>query len=106
MQPEQSGCVGANVARALSKYDVKVCCVDRADDVSHGGATKANSGIVHAGFDDKPGSKRAQFCWAGNQMYPQLDRELNFGSVFATAPKGGSLPPALRAPPSTRLVRS
>ena len=30
-------------------------------------------------YDDKPGSKRAQFCWEGNQMYPQLDRELHFG---------------------------
>ena len=33
------------------------------------GATKGNSGIVHAGYDDKPGSVRARFCWPGNQMY-------------------------------------
>lgn len=43
------------------------------------GATKGNSGIVHAGYDDKPGSVRARFCWPGNQMFPQLDRELHFG---------------------------
>ena len=36
------------------------------------GATKGNSGIVHAGFDDKPGSVRAKFCWKGNQMFPQV----------------------------------
>ena len=40
------------------------------------GATKGNSGIVHAGFDDKPGTNRARLCWKGNQMFPQLDREL------------------------------
>ena len=34
---------------------------------------------MHAGYDDKPGSVRAKFCWPGNQMFPQLDRELHFG---------------------------
>ena len=38
-----------------------------------------NTGIIHAGFDDKPGSLRAKYCWPGNQMFPQLDRELHFG---------------------------
>lgn len=47
-------------------------------DVSQG-ATKGNSGIVHAGYDDTPGSVRAKFCWKGNQMFPQLDKELRFG---------------------------
>ena len=35
--------------------------------------------MVHAGYDDKPGSVRAKYCWKGNQMFPQLDRELHFG---------------------------
>lgn len=43
------------------------------------GATKGNSGIVHAGYDDKPGSVRAKFCWPGNQMFTKLDEELHFG---------------------------
>ena len=43
------------------------------------GATKGNSGIVHAGYDDKPGTNHAKFCWKGNQMFPQLDKELRFG---------------------------
>ena len=43
------------------------------------GATKGNSGIVHAGFDDAPGTNRAKYCPKGNQMFPQLDRELRFG---------------------------
>jgi len=52
--------------------------VEAADDVSQG-ATKGNSGIVHAGYDDKPGTNHAKYCWPGNQMFPQLDRELRFG---------------------------
>jgi glycerol-3-phosphate dehydrogenase len=43
------------------------------------GATKGNSGIVHAGYDDTPGTNRAKYCWKGNQMFAQLDRELRFG---------------------------
>ena len=43
------------------------------------GATKGNSGIVHAGYDDTPGTTKAKYCWKGNQMFPQLDRELHFG---------------------------
>jgi hypothetical protein len=52
--------------------------LEAADDVTQG-ATKGNSGIVHAGFDDVPGSVRAAMCWKGNQMFPALDRELHFG---------------------------
>lgn len=73
-----AGCVGSSVARELSKHKLKVALLESADDVTQG-ATKANSGIVHAGYDDKPGSIRAQFCWRGNQMYPQLDKDLHFG---------------------------
>lgn len=75
-----AGCVGAAVARELSRYDLRVVLLEKSDDVTQG-ATKANSGIVHAGYDDKPGTNRAKFCWAGNQMYTQLDRELNFGFI-------------------------
>lgn len=37
------------------------------------------SGIVHAGFDDKPGSIRSKYCWPGNQMFRKLDEDLHFG---------------------------
>jgi FAD dependent oxidoreductase len=74
-----AGCIGAAIARALCQIDgLSILWVEAADDVSQG-ATKGNSGIVHAGYDDKPGSVRAQHCWKGNQMFAQLDRELRFG---------------------------
>ena len=57
-----AGCIGAAVARELSKYSLSVCWLEAADDVSQG-ATKGNSGIVHAGYDDKPGTNRAKYCW-------------------------------------------
>jgi len=73
-----SGCIGAAVARELSKTTASVLMLEAADDVSQG-ATKGNSGIVHAGFDDTPGSRRAELCWKGNQMFPALDADLHFG---------------------------
>ena len=73
-----AGCIGGAIARELSKYKLSVLVLEAADDVSQG-ATKGNSGIVHSGYDDKPGSLHAKFCWPGNQMFPQLDKELRFG---------------------------
>eukprot|EP00956_Cyclotella_meneghiniana_P026673 scaffold58259_cov107-Cyclotella_meneghiniana.AAC.3 len=73
-----AGCIGSAIARELSRYELKILLLEAADDVSQG-ATKGNSGIVHAGYDDKPGTNRAKFCWKGNQMFPALDKELRFG---------------------------
>jgi L-2-hydroxyglutarate oxidase LhgO len=73
-----AGCIGAAIARELSRYKISVLWVEAGDDVSQG-ATKGNSGIVHAGYDDKPGSNRAKYCWKGNQMFAALDKELRFG---------------------------
>merc|ERR1719440_1536027 len=73
-----AGCIGAAVARELSKTTASVLMVEAGDDVCQG-ATKGNSGIVHTGFDDKPGTTRARLCWKGNQMFADLDRDLHFG---------------------------
>jgi glycerol-3-phosphate dehydrogenase len=73
-----AGCIGGAVARELSRYELRILWLEAADDVSQG-ATKGNSGIVHSGYDDEPGTNRAKFCWPGNQMFAQLDKELHFG---------------------------
>lgn len=73
-----AGVVGMNIARELAKYQVKVCVVEKAGDVGCG-CSKANSGIVHGGYSDEPGTTKAELCVQGNQMYEQLDKELNFG---------------------------
>lgn len=53
------GVVGCAVARLLSRYEAAVTVLEGGEDVAHG-ASKANSGIVHAGFDAAPGSLKAR----------------------------------------------
>ena len=62
------GVVGCAVARELSRCDATLMLVDRASDVAQG-ASKANSGIVHAGFDAVPGSEKAKYNVLGNRMF-------------------------------------
>jgi glycerol-3-phosphate dehydrogenase len=73
-----AGVVGMNIARELSRYKLRVCVLEKETDVSCG-CSKANSGIVHGGYSDEPGSLKAELCVAGNRLYKQLDAELCFG---------------------------
>ncbi|HAE61889.1 MAG TPA: FAD/NAD(P)-binding oxidoreductase [Eubacteriaceae bacterium] len=73
-----AGVVGCAIARELSKYDLKVAVLEKDSDVSNG-TSKANSGIVHGGYDAAPGTLKAKLCVKGNQMFKQLDSELKFG---------------------------
>ena len=70
-----AGVVGCALARKLSQYEGKIAVLDRAEDVADG-ASKANSGIVHAGFDAKPGTKKAYYNVKGAKMYGALARQL------------------------------
>lgn len=69
------GVVGGLVARALSQYKLNICILEKEHDVAMG-ATKANSGIVHAGFDAEVGSLKARFNVAGSKMMKQITDEL------------------------------
>lgn len=71
-----AGVVGGLVFRELSRYDLNVCIVDREPDVSMG-ASGANSGIVHAGFDAKPGSKKAEYNVKGARIMQRVCSELS-----------------------------
>lgn len=71
-----AGVIGCAVARYLSRYDAKICVVEKEADVCCG-TSKANSAIVHAGFDAKAGSLMAKMNIQGNQMMPQLSEELD-----------------------------
>ena len=66
-----AGITGCAVARELSRYNSSVTVLDRASDVAEG-ATKANSGLIHAGFDALPDTKKAYFNVLGAAMYPAL----------------------------------
>ena len=61
------GVVGGLILRELTKYQLDVCMLEKANDVAMG-ASKANSGIVHAGFDAPVGSLKAKFNVEGNKM--------------------------------------
>ena len=69
------GVVGAMIMRELSKYDLKICMLEKEDDVCMG-QSKANSGIVHAGFDAKEGTLKAKFNVSGNKMMTEVCKEL------------------------------
>ena len=70
-----AGVVGAMTARELSRYRLKLCVLEKKNDVAMG-ASKANSGIVHAGFDAKTGSLKAKLNVAGAKMMEGICREL------------------------------
>lgn len=71
------GVIGAAVARELSQYDLKLCLIEREEDVCSG-TSKANSAIVHAGFDAVPGSMKAKMNLEGNRLMEQLSKDLDF----------------------------
>lgn len=70
-----AGVVGGLVARELSRYKLNICILEAANDVAMG-ATKANSGIVHAGYDAKEGSLKARLNVRGSKMMEKVTSEL------------------------------
>ncbi|MBO5884041.1 MAG: FAD-dependent oxidoreductase [Clostridia bacterium] len=70
-----AGVIGGMIARELSKYNVKLCIIEKESDVAMG-ATRANSAIVHAGFDAKVGSMKAKMNVRGSEMMPRITKEL------------------------------
>ena len=72
-----AGSTGCAVARELSRYKLSLCVVDKESDVCEG-TTKANSAIVHAGFDAVPGTLKAKLNVRGSKMMPALAKLLDF----------------------------
>ena len=70
------GVVGCAIARELSKYKVSVAVLEKEDDVGWGISCR-NSGVVHAGFNNKPGTLMAQFCVEGNKSFAELCHQLD-----------------------------
>ncbi len=72
-----AGVVGCAAAMELSKYKLSVCVVEKESDVCEG-TSKANSAIVHAGFDAKPGTLKAKLNVQGSKMMPIFAKKLDF----------------------------
>lgn len=69
------GVIGGTVFRELTKYNLSVCLLEKENDVAMG-QSKANSGIVHAGFDAPEGSLKAKFNVLGSKMMKEYAKEL------------------------------
>lgn len=72
-----AGVVGCSIARELSKYNLDVLVVEKNSDVSEG-ISKGNSGIVHAGYNEKIGTLKAKLNIEGNKIFDDLSRDLQF----------------------------
>lgn len=72
-----AGVIGCSIARELAKYQLDICVIEKSDDVAND-TSKANSGIIHAGEDPKPGTMKAKMNIRGNEMFEQLQAELDF----------------------------
>jgi glycerol-3-phosphate dehydrogenase len=71
-----AGVVGSLLARELARYQLHLLLIDKNSDVAEG-TTKANTAIVHAGYDARPGSLKASLNLAGNRMFDELCGQLD-----------------------------
>jgi len=86
------GVVGCAIARELSRYKLSIALLEKEADVGWGISCR-NSGVVHAGFNYKPGTLRAQLCVKGNKSFAKLCQELDvpykkIGKVVVAQKKG------------------
>lgn len=70
------GVIGASVAMELSQFDLKILILEKENDICCG-TTKANSAIMHAGYDPQAGTLMAQLNVKGNKAAAALCRELD-----------------------------
>jgi glycerol-3-phosphate dehydrogenase len=87
------GVVGCAVARELARYDLSVALLEKTADVCNG-QSKANTAIVHGGYDAAPGSNKAKFNVRGNAMFERITKELSVpfsrnGSLVVSFEEGG-----------------
>ncbi|MGO1580250.1 MAG: NAD(P)/FAD-dependent oxidoreductase [Peptoniphilaceae bacterium] len=71
------GVIGTSIARTLSKYNNKIALLEKNVEVCQE-TTKANSAIIHGGYDCEPNTLKAELNVKGNAMFPKLSRELGF----------------------------
>jgi glycerol-3-phosphate dehydrogenase len=71
-----AGVVGCAIARELSRYKLNIAVLEKEADVGWGISCR-NSGVIHAGFNNKPGTLMAQFCVEGNKSFAKLSQQLD-----------------------------
>ena len=71
-----AGVIGSAIASKLTRLGKSVVLIEKNTDVAMG-ASKANSGLIHAGFDAKEGTLKARLNVQGNKMFDKLAKELS-----------------------------
>lgn len=71
-----AGVIGCSVARELSRYKASILVTEKNEDVCTG-ASKANSAIIHSGYDAENGTLKAKLNVEGNRMMGGLCEELD-----------------------------
>ncbi len=92
------GVIGASIARELSRYRLSIALLEKEDELAFG-VSKSNSGIIHSGTQNHPGSLKGRLCVRGNAMTRRVCREL--GVDFKEI---GQLIVAFSAEEASRLV--
>ena len=72
-----AGISGSTIFYLLNKYQIKTLLVEKSADIAGGGATKANSAIIHSGHDPKPGTLKAKLNVRGNYLWHKWVEKLN-----------------------------
>ena len=71
------GVIGTSIARELSKYELDTILIEKGDDLASG-ISKANSGIVHSGYNETVGTLKGKLNVIGNKMFDELSKDLDF----------------------------
>jgi glycerol-3-phosphate dehydrogenase len=70
-----AGVIGCALVYVLSQYRLRIAIVDQRFDVGEG-TSKANSAIIHTGFDATPGSLESQLVTGASRQWPELAQKL------------------------------
>ena len=80
-----AGVTGSAIAREVSRYKLNTCVIEKEEDVCNE-TSKANSAIIHAGFDAVPGTMKAKLNVMGNAMMDRIAEEKRlFGRMYESA---------------------
>ena len=82
-----AGVTGSAIAREVSRYKLNTCVIEKEEDVCNE-TSKANSAIIHAGFDAVPGTMKAKLNVMGNAMMDRIAEKRLFGRMYERAGSG------------------
>lgn len=71
-----AGLLGCFAAREMRRYDADVTVLEKENDVCRG-ISKANTGIIYSGYDNRPGTRKQKLCVSANADFDRLCSELD-----------------------------